>query len=263
MYLTKSIQRQIIFSIITLHFISLSAFAQSVLLLQSKTNVYDNYTESRIVLLNLKEETWVNYKGKNGDFIKISNYFGKEEFYPNGVFEGYVHIKSILDTSTRKEYKNLIAAIPLTTSISIESVQNSSQPESISSIYDIDKYYLGMSEKDTGSAHRSSINLYGYDYKINLHFNASRILSKIELTGKREDAMAVDESIKNQIIQLKNMLTKKNGLPGKSTPYPSFLELEEEKVTNVAIWKLTKKNIYLGIGETNDLYYPRVTFTMN
>ena len=259
MIIPQTIKGQIIFGIIFFNFINVSSFSQSVLLISSNTNVYDTYQEQKVVLLKFDEDTWVNYKGKYGGFIKISNFFGKEEHYPNGIIEGYVKINSVLDTSTRKEYKSHIL---LNQPQDSSTLNEQSIPQLVKNAkkYDIDKYYLGMPEKDAKSVNRKSINLLDHNYEIKLHYNSTNVLSKIEIIGKQEDALAVDTSIKTQIDQLMILLISKNGKPNKSANYPSFLELEDEKVTNVAIWDLPGKSIFVGIGETNDLYYPSVTY---
>ena len=259
MIISQAIKGQIIFCIIFFNFISVSSFSQSVLLISSNTNVYNTYQEQKVVLLKLDEDTWVNYKGKYGGFIKISNFFGKDEYYPNGIIEGYVNINSVLDTSTRKEYKSYVLPNQQQDS-SINNKQNARQPDVNPEKYDIDRYYLGMLEKEAKSVNRNSINLLDHNYEIKLHYNSINVLAKIEICGKHEDALAVEASIKNQIDQLIILLISNNGKPNKSANYPSFLELEDGKVTNVAIWDLPGKSIFVGIGETNDLYYPNVTF---
>jgi len=236
--------------------------AQSILLIESGTNVYNTSDEAKYVERKIDEETWVNYKGKNGEFIKISNFFGRDQYYPNGIFEGYVNINSVLDTSTRKDYKNLVVSNNKNTISTKVVEQNVSIIESSKLSYDIGKLYLGISKKNIASGNDKYISLNGYDYNIQLSFNSSQVLTQILLTGKQEDAMAVDTSIKDQIIMLKNMLIEKNGHPSQSADYPSFLELEDENITNLATWKLDNKSVFIGIGESNDLYFPSVIFKM-
>ena len=83
-------------------------YAQSVLLISANTTVYDNFREDKIAKLKLDEDTWVNYKGRYGDYFKISNFFGKDEYYPRGIIEGYVSINTVLDTASREDYEKYI-----------------------------------------------------------------------------------------------------------------------------------------------------------
>jgi hypothetical protein len=79
------------------------------------------------------------------------------------------------------------------------------------------------------------------------------------LSGKSENALAVDGSIKQQVDELKVMLRRKYGSPIKTNPYPSFLEIEIGKVFQVATWILPGKSITLGVGENKDLFFAAVT----
>ncbi len=248
-------------------FIQWQATAQSVLLIRSNTTVYDSYKDDKVELLKLKEETWVNYKGKYAEFFKVSNFFGKDEYYPNGIFEGYIQINSVLDTSNRKEYKNLVLVTMPTEKITMpsETVTASSEPESLNNItteFDIENLYLGMPETDARLSSNRIIKISDYEYKIRLHYNAEKRLDKIEMSGNQEDAMAIDASIKNQIIQLKEILSEKNGAPTALKDYPNFLELDEEKVNNIYKWELPTKLILIGIGEDKALYYASVIFIL-
>ena len=259
MIIILPIQKQITLAILFIIFLTFSVCAQSVLLVSSNTNVYDTYKEQKVVILKLEKDTWVNYKGKYGNFFKISNFFGKDEYYPNGIFEGYVNINSVLDTSTRKEYKSHISIKPVQ-NLDANHEQHLLQLETSPKSFEIEGYYLGMSQKDAISANSSSLQLSGHNYEIILHFNSLNILSSIEINGESEDAMAVDTSIKNQVYQLKKYITEKNGNPSESKNYPSFLELDDAKVNSVEIWDLPVKSIFLGIGEKDDLYYPSALF---
>ncbi len=253
--------KPIVFStLIILFCINFFASAQSVLLINSNTNVYNSIDESKYVLRKIDDETWVNYKGKNGEYIKVSNFFGKDEYYPTGIFEGFVHISSVLDTSTRKEYKNLISFSDNKNLFSNVVEQDKLNIESNLKNYDIGKLYLGMTKNNIEPGSDKSISFNGYNYNIQLSFNSKEVLTQILLSGKQEDALSVDTSIRDQIIKLKNMLIEKNGYPSQSIEYPSFLELEVDKLTSLAIWDISNKSVYLGIGESNDLYFPSVTF---
>jgi len=240
--------------LIILIFISQNAFSQSVLLLKANSDVYDNPNDNKILKVKVKEETWVNYKGRYGQYFKISNYFGKDKLYPIGIFEGFVNINSVLDTISRDEYENYDKS---SEDFIFTDNQNSTPIQSVSPSvnYDIENYFIGMNKTDLSSNPVSSTSLSKFVYKIDTKFNTQNVLYHISLTGADEDAMAIDEVIKNQVNELQIFLENKYGRPIKTFNYPSFLEIEENQIFNVASWRTSGKLINLGIGEHDDLYY--------
>lgn len=244
--------------IIIFVFIGQNAFSQSVLLLKANTDVYDSPNDNKILKVKFKEETWVNYKGRYGQYFKISNYFGKDKLYPIGIIEGFVNINSVLDTISRDEYENYDKP---NEDFIFTNNQNTTpvQPVSPSVNYDIENYFLGMKKADLSSNPVSSTSLSKFVYKIDTKFNTQNVLYHIRLTGADEDAMAIDEIIKNQVNELQIFLENKYGRPFKTSNYPSFLEIEENQIFNVASWRTSGKLINLGIGEHDDLYYSIAT----
>ena len=258
MHLSHPIQRIGLIMLFLILVLVQKSFTQSLLLIKSDAIVYDTYKEEKIMKLRLKNEMWVNYKGKHGDFIKISNYFGKDQEYPIGIFDGYVSIYSVLDTATREDYYQLqLADAP-----SIEIIDTPA-PAKKSSSADIGKFYIGMLKSDALALSTSSFTLGKNRYGIDLSFSEQDLLSTLMLTGKPEDALAVDSSIKQQVDELKAMLRRKYGIPIKSNTYPSFLEIEIDKIFDVAMWILPGKSVRLGVGEKNDLYYAVVAIIKN
>jgi len=232
--------------------------AQSLLLIKSNTKVYDTYNDERMVKLKLNDELWVNYQGKQGDFIKISNYFGKDQNYPDGIFTGYVTITSVLDTASRDDYHQL----QLTTRSEVAFIEvQAEEPKSIAT--DIGDYYIGMSKNDALAIERSSLVLGKNKYGVDLTFSKVNDLSEVTIKGESEDALAVDGNIKQQIKELDAILQRKYGKPSKTFAYPSFLEIETNNIFRVASWILPRKTVMLGIGEKNDLYYSVVKIRQN
>jgi len=233
--------------------------AQSILLIKAETEVYDTNTKTMVVKLRLKEETWVSYKGKQGNLVKISNFFGKDHEYPSGIFTGYVSVNSILDTAARSDYDELrsMSSTNIEPDKRIESYHTSSSQTPASPI-GFGEYYLGMSRADAITIGQQTINLGTYEYDIDLKFNASGNLSALNMIGEHQNALAVDAEIKEQVIELGEILREKLGSPNMSKSYPSFLEIEPGGVFQFTFWSQNGKVISLGIGEENDLYYPIV-----
>ena len=237
-----------------------NSFAQSVLLVKANTDVYDSYKENKISLLKIKEETWVNFKGRYGQYFKISNYFGQDKLYPIGVFEGFVNINAILDTLSRDEYEN-IDDYNFDRNLTKGQKTTLILSENPGMNYDIENYFIGMNKSDLNANPASSMSLANFMYKIDTKFNRQNILSQIRLTGPDEDALAVDEIIKKQVYELHRFLEDKYGKTFKTSVYPSFLEIEENQIFNIASWRASGKLIHLGVGEHNDLYYSIASIT--
>lgn len=235
-----------------------NAYTQSILLIESDAIVYDTYKEERLMKLRLKDNLWVNYKGKQGNFIRISNYFGPDHEYPNGIFDGFVSVTSVLDTAKRKDY----AELQLNDSPTIEIIE-SPAPANRTFKTDIADFYIGMSKNDALALSKSSFTLGDNRYGLDLSFSSLGRLSELILEGKAEDAMAVDSSIKQQVDELRVMLRSRYGTPIKSNPYPSFLEIEVGNTFQVATWRLPGKSVNLGVAEKNDLYYAVVSVKEN
>ena len=255
---SQPIKRQYIVPFFLSLIINSQLLAQSVLLISANTSVYDSYKEDKIVIIKLKEDTWVNYKGKYDDYFKISNFFGKDEYYPMGIFEGYVNINSVLDTASREEFENYIQPNLVVENFTVNSEPGLPQPNTSPSRLDIDNYYLGMSENDALAIGRTTLKIESYNYQIELHYTSTKMLSVIELQGEKKDALAVDGLLKSQIEELRIFLQEKYGNPSTLINYPSFLELEEGKTYNVATWLLPGKRITLGLTENNNLFHSRM-----
>lgn len=255
MPISQPIKVQHTFLLILLIFLQHALQAQSVLLISSNTEVYDSYKDNKIRKLKLDADTWVNYKGKFGDYFKVSNYFGKDEYYPIGIFDGYVNINSVLDTVTREEYSALNLSNQSLNSISLPEATNYDSPTKTVISPDIDNYFIGMPKTDALAIGKSSVNLRNRNYTIQLKFNAQDMLSRLELSGKSENALAVEDVIKSQIKDLELIMNTQYGNPEVTITYPSFLEIEENKIYELIKWTVTGKAIILGIGEKNDLYY--------
>ena len=237
-----------------------NSFAQSVLLVKANTDVFDSYKENKISLLKIKEETWVNFKGRYGQYFKISNYFGQDKLYPIGVFEGFVNINAILDTLSRDEYENMDDQI-IDRNLAMDLKPNPKSSEHPRMNFDIENYFIGMNKSDFNSNPASSTSLKNFKFKIDTKFNRQNILIQIRLTGPDEDALGVDDIIKKQVYELHRFLEDKYGKPFKTSGYPSFLEIEEDQTYNTASWRAAGKLIHLGIGEHNDLFYSIASIT--
>lgn len=236
--------------------------AQSILLISSGTKVYDNVGDDKVVKLNVKEDTWVNYKGRYGNYFKISNFFGKDRTYPGGVFDGFVSITSVLDTAAREEYDDLLSSgILITTSDTESDVQNSAKttPPKIQARpninYDVDKFYLGMAKAEAIALNKSLIQIGKSTYNIALTFNQNSTLTEMAISGDSKDALAVEGFIKQQTEELLEAVKDQFGKSQKSSVYPSFLEIVENKIYSIAEWSLPAKTIVIGVGEKDDLYY--------
>ena len=263
MPISQPIKFQHTFVLILLFLIHHSVQAQSVLLIRPNTEVYDSYKDNKIRKLTLDADTWVNYKGKFGEYFKVSNYFGKGEYYPIGIFEGYININSVLDTVTREEYSALNLPNQPLNNISIPEATNFESPPKATGSPDIDNYFIGMPKTNALATGKSSVNLGNNNYTIVLKFNAQDMLSSIELSGSSEDALAVDGVLKSQIKELESIMNKHYGNPKITKTYPSFLEIEENKIYELINWSVTGKAIILGIGEKNDLYFSSLIIKEN
>ena len=242
------------FATILFALIYVNSSGQSIFLVKPNTNVYDSYAEDKIVKLTIKEETWVNYKGRAGEFFKVSNFFGKDKYYPIGIFEGYITINAVIDTANRAEYESLITSTNDNNYV-VKTSEKTQESNALAARTDLDQYYLGMTKSDALSVRKPTYVVGNNTYKVNLEYNQNNMLSKIELSGKPEDALAVSEGIKSQADQLKSWTIEKYGKPGNSNSYPSFLEIDEGQLYETAIWNLPGKRISVGITEQNDLYF--------
>ncbi|MCG8306345.1 MAG: hypothetical protein MI975_03075 [Cytophagales bacterium] len=236
--------------------------AQSILLISSGTKVYDSYKDNKVVKLDVKEDTWVNYKGKYGSYFKISNFFGKDRDYPIGIFEGYVRITSVIDTASRGEYDQLTGAISGTTASGAgitppthERTSPAPSPREAKPTYDVDKYFVGMPKADALSGNKSEVDIGKSKYKIDLSFGRNNTLSELMLQGSPMDALAVEGPIRQQTKELIDYITHKFGKAANSHGYPSFLEIDENGLYEIASWSLPDKNISIGVGEKDDLYF--------
>jgi len=229
------------------------------LLIEADTKVYDTFSENMVVKLKLKDDTWVNYKGKKGHMIKISNFFGKDQEYPSGIFSGYVAIESVLDTARREEYAELrnFSIVRIETYDKIESP--APRPKSFKSEgTDIGGFYIGMPKVEALAISKPSLSIGSHRYALDLDFSTTGYLSALIVTGTQENALAVESKIKEQVDELNNLLIDKYGYPNNIESYPSFLEIESGNVFQYAYWYKSGKIVSLGIGEQNDLYYPIV-----
>jgi hypothetical protein len=249
------------------YFISILAstslsYSQSVLLIKSNSSVFDSYDVKKSVLATLNEDTWLNYKGIQGDFVKVSNFFGKDKLYPNGIFEGYVDIISILDTMDRQQFDDLhifeTYEQPFSENPDSFSLIDKETTEKKKTKYDVDNYFLGMSRQEANAVGTKKINLANADYTILTSYDENNTLSKIVLKGNHQDALSVDTSIKNTISSLAKYYSELYGNPNVTNAYPSFLEIEESGITQLYIWQEVDKSILIGIGEENKLYFSTV-----
>ena len=237
------------------------AFGQSILLISSGTSIYDNYKEEKAVKIKLTEDTWVNYKGRYGDFFRISNFFGKDKNYPYGIYDGYVSIVSVLDTATREEYEKIatLSVEPTSDGTIIGSSKNNENPVTpevkTSIAYDIDNLFIGMHKSQAITVGRPSFEIADNNFKIDLRFDQSNLLSEIRLSGDAKDALAVDGFIKKQTEELINYSITQFGKMSGTNTYPSLLEINENEIYSVATWVLSGKKITIGVGEKDDLYY--------
>ncbi len=247
----------------TLSLTSLS-YSQSVLLIKSNSSVFDSYDLKKNVLKNLNEDTWLNYKGIQGDLVKVSNFFGKDKLYPNGIFEGYVYINSILDTMDREQFEDMLISetyeLPFTTTADSFTLIDEKTTKKKNTKYDAGDYFLGMSKEDAISVGTKKINLVNADYNIILSYNDHNSLSTIVLKGDQQNALAVDTSIKNTISSLLNYYSNIYGPPSISNEYPSFLEIEDSITSKIYIWDINDKTIVIGIGEENKMYFSAIIF---
>ena len=264
MNFSQPIKHILFLTFLLLILLTIEIQAQSILLISSGTKVYDNYNENKVAKLNLTEDTWVNYKGRYGDYFKISNFFGKDKSYPYGVYDGYVSITSVLDTATREEYETLVLEnsdlLPSSNELNSPVSSVIEDKREIEKKFDIDRYFIGMSKSEAISNNKSSIQLGRFTYKIELKFDEANTLSEVKLIGDKKDALAVDGLLKQEIVELNEHILKEYGKPTRSNNYPSFLEIAENKIYIVSTWSLPTKNIVLGVGEKDDLFYSSLIF---